>query len=76
MFEYNNKIESLDNIGNWNTKKITTMWNTFCHCPNLVSIKGIENWNLNSLSDKKKPFDGSTKLNDEVKNSNLYRQYY
>ena len=52
------------------------MWNTFSCCPNLVCIKGIKNWNLQSLSDNKKPFEGSPKLNDEVKNSNLYKKYY
>lgn len=76
MFECNNKIKSLDNIGSWDTRNITTMWNTFSCCPNLVCIKGIKNWNLQSLSDNKNPFEGSPKLNDEVKNSNLYKKYY
>ena len=76
IFEFNNKIKSLDNIGSWDTRNITTMWNTFSCCPNLVCIKGIKNWNLQSLSDNKNPFEGSPKLNDEVKNSNLYKEYY
>ena len=76
IFECNEKIISLDNIGSWNTSKIKTMCNTFSCCPNLVYIKGIGNWDLSSLSDNKPPFNYSPKINEEVKQSKLYKKYY
>ena len=75
MFECNYKIKEINELENWKTNNIESFWNTFSYCPYLKSIKGIGNWDIRHLKNKSFPFQNSNNLDDEVKNSNLYKFY-
>ena len=62
MFYNCNLLESLPDISEWNTKKVTNMSSMFYRCSSLKSLLNIDKWDTKNVTDMSEMFSYCSSL--------------